>query len=247
LVKSLRVELSRLTAELEYHKTLVADLREAHSSPQSPRSKSVAIELQALRQEVEKLGNRVGTLGGIIQEGLETRQRTRSDEDGVDRVRADVNRRQARMGATQVDDFRHKALPSKLRQGLHQAAVTQPVLMPPTIPRPTRRSQTPPQVDNDDLSSSPTSNRHSRRDIHMAGPSSPFPSIRAEDEESFFSITLLEDPAKDPSQVEDVRPEPRRAAKSSSGDEHRNQKMPNTAALSRVVAELEADFKHYKA
>ncbi|ORY32305.1 hypothetical protein BCR39DRAFT_523842 [Naematelia encephala] len=279
LVASLRVNLARITSELEHSKALVAELRAAQSHPSPPNSppppsRIVTSELQELRKQVERLGNEVQRLGGIVEEGLETRRRARgertirleaeeaaqfsreiaSDED-LDRVRRDVQRRSERQVSPQP-------APSRLRQGLHAAAAEIPVVVPPTE-QPnrvaTRQNLTPPASDNGSSSPTPISRSSSSRQqtktkttrrvsYRAEGPASPFPSIRAEDEESFFSVTGADQTrreAESDSRAKKMASVPVNQRSTPLADGAQEDLPPQTV-LARVIGELEADFAHYK-
>nr|XP_018267304.1 uncharacterized protein I303_01289 [Kwoniella dejecticola CBS 10117]OBR89462.1 hypothetical protein I303_01289 [Kwoniella dejecticola CBS 10117] len=170
LVNSLRSHLVRLTVEVESNKALIAELRLTSSPPQRqntamvpPGSPSVSDELAALRREIERLSAEVSRLGGIVEEGLETRKKARGErtirmereemerlvrqviheenEEQVKKVQRDMERRKARMKENETErETEGEAVvePSKLRQGLHTAASTSPTLAPPTAQPPTR-------------------------------------------------------------------------------------------------------------
>lgn len=222
-MKSLRAHLTRLTIELEQNKALVSELRLAQAQPPAPasppQSKSVTDELIALRKEVERLGTEVHRLGGIVEQGLETRRKGRGEqsmrvdrdttegdliglsEEDIQRAQRDVEKRAA-TATTAHPPHVPNAQPSKLRQGLHQAASISPTLQPPSAGPPTRITHTAPTASaNHNMPSSPTPTRSSHShsgsnssgksrskhtSLRVEGPSSPFPSIRAEDEEDFF-------------------------------------------------------------
>lgn len=232
-MKSLRTSLSRLTIELEQHKATVAELRAAQAQPLAPASpprSQVANELIALRREVERLSGEVHRLGGIVEQGLETRKKARgeetirvdrvedlislSDED-VQRVQKDVEKRSTRSAPTRMhagntQQAQSARPPSKLRQGTHRAGSSDPELIDASVIQPnhtsapvrstqsqptrTRPTQQPRVEDHDSSStSSSESRRHnksrSRATRPQEGPSSPFPSIREEDEFEFFEAS----------------------------------------------------------
>ncbi|KAK4686263.1 hypothetical protein P7C73_g3869, partial [Tremellales sp. Uapishka_1] len=161
LVKSLRVNLTRLTIELEQNKALVSELRMAARSP------NVSSEISELRREVERLSKEVERLGNVVEGGLEERRKARGErtiqmekeemeriqremekereqekEVELERVRRDVERRKSMLGQQQP----LPQGPSILRQGLHMAAVSQPQLAPPSVAPPTRIQSNPPQA-----------------------------------------------------------------------------------------------------
>ncbi|WWC86246.1 uncharacterized protein L201_001119 [Kwoniella dendrophila CBS 6074] len=163
LVKSLRENLARLTLEVESNKALINELRLTQSSPpkQPPRRNhtvldegqtDVKAELIALRKEIERLSKEVSNLGGIVEEGLETRKKSRGErtmrmereemELLVKQVIEQENQENLQR-AKKVDDYHQNGEkmqtvePSKLRQGLHFAASVSPTLAPPTL-KPTR-------------------------------------------------------------------------------------------------------------
>ncbi|CAD6565637.1 MAG: hypothetical protein TREMPRED_001621 [Tremellales sp. Tagirdzhanova-0007] len=291
LVNSLRSHLARLTIELEQNKAIVSELRmtqHPRSPPRSGDDVSVHTELATLRREVERLGKEVARFGGIVEEGLETRRQARGERtirkeaeetrigdeaerlserrDEVERARRDVEKRQRKIEVPVTI-----LAPSKLRQGLHTVAATQPQLMPPTAQPPTRivppRAHRPTPPASEDGNESPTpasrtsSSRHSKETHRGEGPSSPFPSIRDEDEGDFFAA--LEDrvpvPALKPA-LAPARPSawskefthapisaPEKLRSASHFADTDARVLPPQTVLSRVLRELEDDFAHYKA
>jgi len=216
-----------------------------------------------------------------VEEGLETRRKARGERtvrmeadeaarlvgeverervDEVERARRDVEKRQAASTSIPAPI----SAPSKLRQGLHTAAVPQPKLMPPTVQPPTRIAHRPTPPPSDDGNSSPTpasrsSSSHRSKRVHQAeGPASPFPSIRAEDEGEFFAA--LGEPLPLPASARPSpwsmrfttappvvqpaieKPKSRSRETSPSADP-----LPPQTVLARVLRELEDDFAHYKA
>lgn len=254
---------------------------------------SIRDELSSLRAEIERLSREVTRLNSIAQAGLAERTRSREqrsvrinaldlrDETEVERVRAAVDRRAA-------DFSDHLRLPSQLRQGLHTAAVAEPQLMPPSARRHTRVSSASEADEISDAERSPTPTRtmhhvrspeaHShtsssrrRSRILKDGPDSPFPSIRAQDEEEFFSPRRPSSRASRPTPViaagiplPTSRPGSRTARVASGGSGVSGASMSRPAAadsvrailvdgsvppqtvLARVIRELEDDFSHYK-
>lgn len=297
LITSLRSHLARLTAEVEQNKTLIDELRRVQQRP-APRSPpretpSVADELIALRKEVERLGNEVHRLGGIVEEGLDTRRRARGErtirmeqdeaarlvsdlqeEDEMRRIQQEMERRSRFQAQAARRAPPPTPGPSKLRPGLHAAAVDSATLMPPTAAPPTRvtrqrtRSQnpTPPTSDEEHVPPTPTNMSTRRRSTGLAtertvrqdGPGSPFPSIRAEDEEDFFEAAKRAQGRQGASASTRAAGQPNRSAgdgtrkvSSSSGSSDRRRSgsaddLPPQTVLTRVIRELEADFKHYK-
>ncbi|OCF73805.1 hypothetical protein I204_05649 [Kwoniella mangroviensis CBS 8886] len=169
LVESLRSHLARLTVEVESNKALINELRTASSSspprkhtPVVPGSPSVKSELAALRREIERLTQEVARLGGIVEEGLETRKKARGER--TMRMEREEMERLVRQVMDEENDAQKNVVePSKLRQGLHTASSTSPTLAPPTvqpvrIANPTNRQQhlTPPPSEDDDELRSPT-------------------------------------------------------------------------------------------
>ncbi|KAI9635287.1 uncharacterized protein MKK02DRAFT_43969 [Dioszegia hungarica] len=283
LVKSLRTHLTRLTSDLEESKHLVHQFQTSQpalTSPPSPPRPGTASELAALRREIERLTREVSRLGGVVERGLETRRAARGEgtgrearvedaEDEGDRTK--FHSVPARSQATQLPKGNHEPrLPSKLRQGLHASASSNPTLMPPSTGPPTRTQpptipRAPPTPPSEDeahpaprrsASSSSRPMRHhgdrskSRRgaEPRQEGPESPFPSIRAEDEAEFFA------------QMEEHAAQTATAPRSrtSSGEKRHVElpeeilrfgrgEVPPQTVLSRVIRELEDDFAHYKA
>lgn len=269
LVKSLRNQLSRLTVELEQHKAIVADLRSAQAAPPTPASpprSAVAKELVSLRKEVERLSTEVHRLGGIVEQGLETRKRARGEEtirlereqgvtdlislsdEEVERVQRDVERRStanAKSKSTRSAPApRTQPLPSKLRQGTHRVASPEPELIDPSIaiahPPPAEQSGS---GSGSDTSQSKSQHRSKPREkrAEADGPSSPFPSIREEDEADFFDVSRRA--PRVPSlagQAAATSREPRASGAAEVDG------VPPQTVLTRVIGELELDFKHYK-
>ena len=295
LIKSLRSHLARLTAEVEQNKALIDELRQAqsrpvHRSPPRP-TPSVADELIALRKEVERLGNEVHRLGGIVEEGLDTRRRARGErtirmeqdeaarlvndlleEDEMSRIQKDMERRSHAQPQTARQAPPPTPGPSKLRQGLHAAAVDTATLMPPTVaPRarvsrqnPRSQNPTPPTSDEEHVPPTPTNVSTRRRSGALArqeGPASPFPSIRVEDEDDFFEAAKraqTRQRASAPARAGPSAQQPgfakngaRKVSSSSESSDRRRSgtedNLPPQTVLTRVISELEADYKHYKA
>jgi hypothetical protein len=251
-----------LTIELEHHKTLVTELRQSQVQPPhhttNHGSTEVARELVALRQEVERLGNEVHRLGGIVEQGLETRKKARGEEtirqeenqpDLISLTDEDVER-------AQKDVENRAKQPSKLRQALHRAGSPDPQVAEATFvagpPAPTRpgapvpkranvptqnqaRPVTPPSEHRSPASD--TSSKANRTKIQRPteGPSSPFPSIREEDEVEFFEVSKRIPTQKTASTRRKSSP-----LLQDGGD------VPPQTVLTRVIGELEADFAHYK-
>lgn len=200
-------------------------------------------------------------------------------DDEVQRVRRDVDQRAQAAAASFPAE--PTPLPSQLRQGLHAAAAVDPGLMPPSAGPPTRKQQS--SESETDASPTPASRTHSRQSSRprpaaehtptrasvsstssarrrhrvASGPDSPFPSIRPEDEEEFFSPSR---PSHRPSSKtkrptsRSQRPTSRLAeeipAKKASLHSVRaileGADVPPQTVLARVISELEADFAHYK-
>lgn len=282
--------MARLTLELEQIKTLVAELRREQSQPLLPNSPprpngSVRDDLTTLRRDVDRLDKEVERLNGIVQAGLETRRKDRGEntliretrveegdlmdiasEDDLERIKRDIEKRQQ----AQTRDKSIQQGPSKLRQGLHQSAATHPTLMPPTIAPPTRvqpRQHPTPPTSSDEGEASPTPTNRSKRSnrsgsVRIEGPSSPFPSIREEDEDEFFrpvrEATQQQPGApstwaknftsvKDPRATGTSNKQPRSRGSSPLNPDNDGGDVPPQTVLARVVSELEADFAHYKA
>ena len=215
-------------------------------------------ELVALRQEVERLGTEVHRLGGIVEQGLETRKKARGEEtirlegaqvDLISLTDEDVERAQK-----DVEQRATAAQPSKLRQALHRAGSPDPQVVDATFvaaplpTRPTTRSSpkvpiqtqarpiTPPFEHR--YPASDTSGK-SRPRVPVEGPSSPFPSIREEDEVEFFEVSKRAPSKQGKTKSSDTRRRP--------SPLYRDGEAPPQTVLMRVIGELEADFKHYKA
>lgn len=275
--------MSRLTVELEKHKATVAELRAAQAqspAPSSPPRSQVANELIALRREVERLSGEVHRLGGIMEQGLETRKKARgeetiradrvedlislSDED-VQRVQKDVEKRSSKSAPAraqhadgrQAQKSQHTRSPSKLRQGIHRAGSPDPELieasighLAPTPSRSTRSRQQQQQRADDNDSSGSESRRQIKTRSKAArpqdGPSSPFPSIREEDELDFFEASRRATAGSgDTSPIlTGVGGIPASIAQALGGN---GGVLPPQTVLTRVIATLESDFKHYKA
>ncbi|WWC66256.1 uncharacterized protein I206_100157 [Kwoniella pini CBS 10737] len=193
LVKSLRSHLARLTVEVESNKALISELRSASSPPRrntttlGPASSSVSNELVALRREIERLSAEVSRLGGIVEEGLETRKKARGErtmrmereemerlvrqvieEENEDehRVQQDMEKRKSRHEQNDTNPVE----PSKLRQGLHAAASSSPTLAPPTVQPPTRIAESQqPQVEDEVDSPTPISKSISQQGSLIRG------------------------------------------------------------------------------
>ncbi|ORX35965.1 hypothetical protein BD324DRAFT_651874 [Kockovaella imperatae] len=179
--------------------------------------------------------------------------RVHHDDDELQRVAKDVERRQRSASTVPPTPG-----PSKLRQGLHAAAADPVTLMPPSA-APASRIQRAPALTSpasDEEVATPAkssrrvsgtkkqalkSSRKSRPLTHEEGPESPFPSIRAEDEEEFFAA--LDRPGSPMRRQEATSS---RATRRSPLANDRDSVRPQTV-LARVVQELEDDFKHYKA
>lgn len=213
---------------------------------QSPPKNEVTKELVALRKEVERLSAEVHRLGGFIERGIETRRKGRepvsgeqkavaevdlitlSDED-VQRVQRDVEQRsnkvqaQAQRAPENQQNQQEERQPSKLRQGLHRTASPDPDIAHPT---PVRH---------------PRSTKCRTVPVNADGPGSPFPSIREEDETDFFDTSRRATIATSPS------PSPILANHATTAQGQDDDGVPPQTVLSRVIAELESDFKHYKA
>jgi len=174
----------------------------------------VTRELVALRQEVERLGTEVHRLGGIVEAGLETRKKARGEET-------------IRLEGAQVDliSLTDEDVERAQKDVEQRATAT----ARPTTPPIEHRSPT-----------SDTSGK-SRTRAPAEGPSSPFPSIREEDEDEFFEVSKR-------------APTKQGRTKTKSSDNRRKSSLlyqdgeaPPQTVLMRVIGELEADFKHYKA
>lgn len=274
LVASLRSHVARITAELAEHTALVAELRAAQSAP--PRvpsppqySKVVDVEVQDLRRDVDRLDKEVNRLEGVVEEGLQTRRKGR----GSTETQVDLLGRDEPMGEGLAPSAKPQ-LPSKLRQGVHASASTRPTTMPPTIQLATRVSHAPPTPDasEEDGYHSPTpmsrsssgfktkkdgrSNGAARqarisdasdRSRTEEGPDSPFPSIRAEDEEEFFALSrAAQDATERATNAKQTRPA-RQSMEDVRARYGTTNEVPPQTVLARVIAELEEDFAHFKA
>lgn len=313
---SLRFNLARLTAELESNKALVLELQTAQevqrNHPPTPVRPGTADELVALRREIERLSIEIKRLGGIVEQGLETRRRTR--EERTERtVRIDETVADAEPSLIQLDNpapapVQSEAQPSRLRQGLHTSAAATPTLMPPTAQPSTRlQATTAPRrpsplareahgsssrserqqissrrvsggSTSDDGSGSGSNSNSNRSESSRRrtsrprtdGPSSPFPTIRAEDEADFFA--QLEAPTTVRSKASRMRGNSRRdegvesvtaapgkktPRQSVAADRGEGEKriaadafgaapLPPQTVLARVIAELEDDYAHYR-
>lgn len=81
---SLRANLARITLELEQHKALVVELRQADFSGHKNRDHSFSDpsmnqQIAALPQEIERLTEEIARLGCVVAEGIEVRRRTRGE------------------------------------------------------------------------------------------------------------------------------------------------------------------------
>ncbi|KAG5353911.1 hypothetical protein C0989_000154 [Termitomyces sp. Mn162] len=83
LITTLRTHLTRLTAELSSHRTLLMELRELRNADaQTIKVKSA--EVERLSREVERLGGEVEVLRGVVEEGLRERRGAREAEEVLD-------------------------------------------------------------------------------------------------------------------------------------------------------------------
>lgn len=257
-----------MTVELEHHKTLVTELRESRAQPSNnvPNhgSTEVTRELVALRQEVERLGTEVHRLGGIVEQGLETRKKARGEET----IRMEENQpnlislTDEDVERAQKDVESRAKQPSKLRQALHRAGSPDPqvaeatfVAGPPAPSRPvaavSKRANAPPPAQARPVTppaehrspQSDTSSKANRTKTHRPteGPASPFPSIREEDEVEFFEVSK-----RIPTPKEGTKAGTSSARRKSSPLVQGGEGVPPQTVLTRVISELEADFKHYK-
>nr|XP_019000554.1 uncharacterized protein I203_06972 [Kwoniella mangroviensis CBS 8507]OCF64015.1 hypothetical protein I203_06972 [Kwoniella mangroviensis CBS 8507] len=270
LVKSLRSHLARLTVEVESNKALINELRTASSSspprkhtPVVPGSPSVKSELAALRREIERLTQEVARLGGIVEEGLETRKKARGER--TMRMEREEMERLVRQVMDEENDAQKNVVePSKLRQGLHTASSTSPTLAPPTvqpvrIAKPTNRQQhlTPPPSEDDDELRSPTpvSGSNSRQGslLDQQYPAQKSKSKSKSNKRVSHDITAASagGPSSpfpsilgDEQEAEFFSPSTRRTQ---TRTQDRAFELPPQTVLSRVVRELEDDFEHYKA
>nr|XP_019049225.1 hypothetical protein I302_03006 [Kwoniella bestiolae CBS 10118]OCF28155.1 hypothetical protein I302_03006 [Kwoniella bestiolae CBS 10118] len=282
LVKSLRSHLARLTVEVESNKALIAELRTTSSSPPrknttvAPGSPSVKSELASLRREIERLTQEVARLGGIVEEGLETRKKARGERT----IR--MEREEMERLVRQVMDEEHEAQqkagkekdivePSKLRQGLHTAASTSPTLAPPTV-QPVRIAKsthvphhlTPPPSDDEVLSPTPVSRSNSRQGSSLGNPQPDTrksesrrlkskSSSRVSRDNTAFSAGAGGPSLPFPSIIDDEQEaeffSPSRKTQSQARTTTRGmdgEELPPQTVLARVVRELEDDFEHYK-
>lgn len=220
-------------------------------------------ELVALRQEVERLGTEVHRLGGIVEQGLETRKKARGEEtirmeenqpDLISLTDEDVER-------AQKDVESRAKQPSKLRQALHRAGSPDPQVAEATFvagpPAPTRpvapvskkasvtrdqaRPTTPPAEHRSPQSDTSSKANRARTHRPTEGPASPFPSIREEDEVEFFEVSK-----RIPTPKEGTKARTSSARRKSSPLVQEGEGVPPQTVLTRVISELEADFKHYK-
>ncbi|KAG6812112.1 hypothetical protein H0H92_004341 [Tricholoma furcatifolium] len=85
LITTLRTHLTRLTAELSSHRTLLMDLRELRDvDVRTLKAKSA--EVERLSKEVERLGGEVEVLRSVVEEGLRERRGNREAEEVLDRT-----------------------------------------------------------------------------------------------------------------------------------------------------------------
>ncbi|KAL1410556.1 hypothetical protein Q8F55_004569 [Vanrija albida] len=111
-----------------------------------------------------------------------------------------------------------------------------------TVPRPRSRAAAAAALASPASSTSST-RRHRRAVPPAAGPDSPFPSIRVEDEASFFSYHA-------PSPAKAAKAQPPKATQATLPPSVRSlfdsPLLPPQTVLSRVIRELEDEFSHYK-
>ncbi|KAG6853291.1 hypothetical protein C0991_005463 [Blastosporella zonata] len=83
LITTLRTHLTRLTAELSSHRTLLMELREMRNADMRT-IKEKSAEVERLSREVERLGGEVEVLRGVVEEGLRERRGVREAEEILD-------------------------------------------------------------------------------------------------------------------------------------------------------------------
>ncbi|KIR56325.1 hypothetical protein I315_01390 [Cryptococcus gattii Ru294] len=136
LVGSLRANLARITLELEQHKALVVELRQADFSSHkngdhSFSDPSMNQEIAALRQEIERLTEEIARLGCIVAEGIEVRRRTRG-ESTMNMEKAEMERLVKKVMEETSDFQRVKADVEKRkatvdRSGKHEVPIRIPL------------------------------------------------------------------------------------------------------------------------
>lgn len=279
-----------LVAELRLAQTQ-AQSALAHISPARPdssvRKELVALrhEVERLGNEVHRLGGIVEegldtrrrargerTVRMEEAEAARFRKETERDEREIARIKADIERRRRNEANHATHAPPPTPGPSKLRQGIHAAGAVAPGLMPSseapqrTAPaQATRRRSTSPTSDGGQVSPTPTAGSRTRsrpsRQARVEGPSSPFPSIRAEDEEDFFASldeTERPTPASNHPEIgvgrspwsKKFKDATRRVSSDSAGSGSSKSSdgvVPPQTVLTRVIRELEADFAHYRA
>ena len=203
-----------------------------------------------------------------------------SDED-VQRVQKDVERRSTKSAPARTHGQNAQPMqeaqqqtraPSKLRQGTHRAGSPDPELVDASIhqstptaapaqstrPRTQQQQQQQQRTDDHDSSSGSDTRRQNKSRSKPSrvqdGPSSPFPSIREEDECDFFEASrraTVGSGANTPTLRElglgagigtdGLPPSIAQVLGAGKGE------IPPQTVLTRVIATLESDFKHYKA
>ncbi|WOO79028.1 uncharacterized protein LOC62_02G002565 [Vanrija pseudolonga] len=196
-------------------------------------------------------------------------------DDEVDAVRRDVEVRSSvatRLASPHAPP--PPTLPSQLRQGLHAVAADKAGLLPPsaraarvatdssegegaTSPTPASRTRNSSSASRprsraaaaatfaSPASSTSSTRRRRRAEPPAAGPDSPFPSIRVEDEASFFAFRPSPAKAAEPR----TNPAPAAAAGTlppSVRSLFDSPLLPPQTVLARVIRELEDEFSHYK-
>lgn len=170
-------------------------------------------------------------------------------------------------------------LPSQLRQGLHAVAADNAGLLPPSArtvrvatdssegegaasptpasrtrnsssaSRPRSRAATAAALASPASSSTSSTRRRRRAEPPATGPDSPFPSIRVEDEASFFAFRPSPVKAAEPRTKHAPAPAPTASAGTlppSVRSLFDSPLLPPQTVLARVIRELEDEFSHYK-
>ncbi|WVQ76711.1 hypothetical protein IAR50_006385 [Cryptococcus sp. DSM 104548] len=155
LVRSTQAHLARLTLELDTHKTFIHKFQ---SAPRHPSSSPSSSTLANLRSEITRLSQQVSSLNSIVEKGLATRQRSRS-ERSVRMERQEMEKLVRQIVHDEQPPRRDPIgdpKPSKLRQGLHAAASTHETLAPATVQRPGPSKTERSYVRSEDMTYSPT-------------------------------------------------------------------------------------------
>ncbi|XAO23257.1 hypothetical protein I312_102035 [Cryptococcus bacillisporus CA1280] len=267
LVGSLRVNLARITLELEQHKALVVELRQADFSSHkngdhSFSDPSMNQEIAALRQEIERLTEEIARLGCIVAEGIEVRRRTRG-ESTMNMEKAEMKRLVKKVMEETSDFQRVKADVEKRkaavdRSGKHDVPIRIPLeshTSPETSSPSHAKQHEPIQPLLLDLKkpSTPSTLRRRKQEREESSTSSrskPRSSSKTLDRSphSPFPKIVGEDLEREffspsPKGIVSMK---KKAETMQATDEMDPGKLAPQTVLARVIAALEGDFQHYK-